>query len=78
MEIIQGPNWYKLLGFMILAGAKIETSLPLLLPLQNAAPHEQSKQNLKPLPWISESVECLVCIELRRLMSKYIYRLQAV
>ena len=34
--------------FVNLAGAKIETSLPLV-PLQNAAPHGQSKQNLKPL-----------------------------
>ena len=34
--------------FVILAGAKIETSLPLV-PLQNAVPHGQSKQNLKPL-----------------------------
>jgi hypothetical protein len=45
-----------------LAGAKIETSLPLV-PLQNAAPHGQSKQQLRPFSWIPESVECLVCIE---------------
>ena len=37
-------------------------SLPLV-PLQNAAPHGQSKQQLRPFSWIPESVECLVCIE---------------
>ena len=33
--------------FIILAGAKIKMSLPLV-PLQNAAPHGQSKQQLRP------------------------------
>ena len=32
-----------------------------LTPLQNAAPHVQSKQHLKLLLKISESVDCLVC-----------------
>ena len=32
-----------------------------LVPLQNAVPHGQSKQHLKPLLKISESVDCLVC-----------------
>ena len=34
-----------------MAGAKIETSLPLV-PLQNDVPHGQSKQNLKSLCWL--------------------------
>ena len=58
--------------FVNLAGAKIETSLPLV-PLQNAAPHGQSKQNLKPCPYISESVECFSVLK-RTFTLKYIYR----
>ncbi len=34
-----------------------------LVPIQNAVPHGQSKQHLKPLLKISESVDCLVCTE---------------